>query len=80
VEVVQIFEVDLRTAQDWKRTRLRALNIAPPQNLTFIPFDFEKETLTDALQAGGYRPDEPAFFSWLGTTHYLTESAVLQTL
>jgi methyltransferase (TIGR00027 family) len=80
VGVVRVFEVDLPATQHWKRTRLSALNIVLPGNLTFIPFDFEKETLTDALRTGGYRPDKPAFFSWLGTTHYLTASAVFQTL
>jgi methyltransferase (TIGR00027 family) len=80
VGVVQVFEVDLPVTQYWKRTRLRALEIVPPTNLTFIPLDFERETLTDALRTGGYQPDKPGFFSWLGTTHYLTPSAVFKTL
>jgi methyltransferase (TIGR00027 family) len=80
VDTVRVFEVDLRAPQQWKRARLRALNIVPPKNLTFIPFDFEKGTLTGALQTGGYVPDRPAFFSWLGTTHYLTVNAVFETL
>jgi O-methyltransferase involved in polyketide biosynthesis len=42
--------------------------------------DFEQHTLADRLRVGGYRSDLPAFFSWLGVTHYLTEEAVFETL
>ena len=77
---LRVFEVDLPATQQWKKARLRELNISPPRNLTFVPVDFEKQTLTDELCAGGYRLEIPAFFSWLGVTQYLTEAAVFQTL
>jgi methyltransferase (TIGR00027 family) len=77
---VRVFELDYPATQHWKRERLRELHIALPSNLTFIPIDFEKQTLAEALQAGGYRPEEPAFFSWLGVTRYLTEETVFKTL
>src|SRR5262249_19592634 len=48
--------------------------------LTFVPVDFESRTLDEALRAAGFRADEPAFFSWLGVTMYLTREAVLSTL
>ncbi|MBI3301596.1 MAG: class I SAM-dependent methyltransferase [Deltaproteobacteria bacterium] len=76
----QVFEVDHPATQQWKQARLRDLNIEPPPNLTFIPLDFEKRPLPEGLQAGGYRPEAPAFFSWLGVTMYLTEDAIFQTL
>jgi methyltransferase (TIGR00027 family) len=79
-DVIRVFEVDLPATQRWKRTRLGALDIVLPRNLTFIPLDFERETLPGALRTGGYRPNEPSFFSWLGTTQYLTEDAVFKTL
>ena len=79
-EVVRVFEVDHPATQQWKRARLQELQIALPPNLTFIPIDFEKQTLAEALRAGGYSPREPAFFSWLGVTGYLTEEAIFKTL
>jgi methyltransferase (TIGR00027 family) len=80
VEVLRVFEVDHPATQQWKRTRLRELQIELPPNLTFIPINFEQQTLTEALRAGGYRPEEPAFFSWLGVIGYLTEEATFKTL
>jgi len=79
-EVVRVFEVDHPATQQWKRTRLRELQIALPPNLSFIPINFEQQTLAEALQAGGYHLEEPAFFSWLGVTGYLTEDAIFKTL
>jgi methyltransferase (TIGR00027 family) len=79
-EVLRVFEVDHPATQQWKRTRLQELQIALPPNLTFIPINFEQQTVTAALRAGGYRPEEPAFFSWLGVIGYLTEEATFKTL
>jgi methyltransferase (TIGR00027 family) len=78
--VVRIFEVDYPATQQWKRARLRELGIEPPPNLRFIPLDFEQQPLRAGLQVEGYRPEAPAFFSWLGVVPYLTEEAVLRTL
>jgi methyltransferase (TIGR00027 family) len=77
---LHVFEVDRLPSQQWKRVRLGALNIVEPNNLTFVPIDFEQHLLANALQAGGYRLGEPGFFSWLGTTQYLTEEAIFKTL
>lgn len=78
--VLRVFEVDHPATQQWKRARLRELHVNLPSNLTFIPLDFEQQTLADGLHAGGHRPELPTFFSWLGVTHYLTEEAVFKTL
>lgn len=78
--VVQVFEVDHPVSQQEKLARLRALRVDLPTNLRFVTVDFEKQTLVDGLQAGGYCMEEPAFFSWLGVTQYLTEAAVYRTL
>ncbi len=79
-DVVRVFEVDHPATQQWKQARLRALNIKPPPNLTFIPCDFEQQGWGEALRTGGYRQEEPAFFCWLGVTWYLTEEAIFETL
>jgi methyltransferase (TIGR00027 family) len=79
-DVVHVFEVDHPVSQDWKRARLEALGIALPPNLTFVPIDFETQTLLEGLRREGYQEEQPGFFSWLGVTQYLTEEAIRKTL
>ncbi|EFL49973.1 methyltransferase [Solidesulfovibrio fructosivorans JJ]] len=76
----RIFEVDHPGTQAKKRQRLAEAGIAAPENLVFVPLDFERRTLAEALDAAGFRRDEPAFFSWPGVTMYLPEATVLETL
>lgn len=75
-----VFEVDHPATQAWKRTRLRKAKIAIPNSLTFVPIDFEQQTLADGLSRGGFRAHEAAFFSLLGVVIYLTKTAVMETL
>ncbi len=77
---LEVFEIDHPASQKWKRQRLRELDLDQPPNLTFLPIDFERQTLVDGLREGGYPLDKPAFISWLGVTQYLTTEAVLDTL
>ena len=78
-QTLHVYEVDHPATQQWKRQRLTDLGIAIPDNLTFIPIDFEVQTLAEGLAASTFRHDEPAFFSWLGVTQYLTANAVFST-
>jgi methyltransferase (TIGR00027 family) len=77
---LRVFEVDHPSTQAWKRSRLTEQSIEVPRSLTFAPVDFEKQTLADGLRAAGFRPDRPAFFSWLGVVIYLSKPAVAGTL
>lgn len=77
---LQVFEVDHPATQAMKLQRLGAAGIAIPGNLTFVPVDFETQTLMQQLRAAGYRSGEPAFFSWLGVSMYLRPEVVIATL
>jgi methyltransferase (TIGR00027 family) len=77
---VRVFEVDHPATQQWKRARLQELHLPLPSNLTFIPLNFEQQTLAEGLRAGGHRSELPTFVSWLGVTMYLTAEAVFATL
>jgi len=79
-KVVRVFEVDHPATQDWKRTRLHAMGVEIPPTVTFVPLDFEQQTLQEGLRTGGYHLEEPGVFSWLGVTPYLTEDAIFGTL
>jgi methyltransferase (TIGR00027 family) len=77
---LRVYEVDHPSTQDWKKMLLREANIAIPQSMTFAAVDFEKKTLADGLREAGFRADQPANFSWLGVTLYLTKDAIFETL
>ncbi|GAX88852.1 class I SAM-dependent methyltransferase [Effusibacillus lacus] len=77
---LQVFEVDHPATQAFKRNRLAELGWEIPPNLHFIPVDFSKESLAEALKGLSYDPQTKSFFSWLGVTMYLTQDEVFATL
>jgi len=77
---LRVFEVDHPATQRMKREQLEAAGIAVPTGTTFVPIDFETETLSQQLARHGFRFDQPAFFSLLGVVTYLTDSAVMDTM
>ncbi|WP_188187461.1 class I SAM-dependent methyltransferase [Nonomuraea sp. SYSU D8015] len=76
----RVFEVDHPATQQWKRRLLLDAGITPPDFLTFVGVDFEKENLTVRLAEEGFDTSRPAFVSWLGVSMYLTADAVSATL
>jgi methyltransferase (TIGR00027 family) len=79
-EKISVFEMDHPASQQVKKSRLERLRFKLPGNHEFVGIDFEKEGLCEALVRSSFTPKCPAFFSWLGTVHYLTPQAVLNTL
>ena len=59
---------------------LREAEIAVPDDLTFVPLDFEHKTLAEGLAEAGFDARRPAFFGWLGVVPYLTLAAFRATL
>lgn len=76
---LDIFELDHPDTQAAKIARLKSFGEIP-QNVHFVPIDFEKEKIFDALKNSEYQLEKPAFFSWLGTTHYLMPETTLSSL
>jgi methyltransferase (TIGR00027 family) len=77
---VHVFELDHPATQELKRQRLRECGVPLPRTLHFAPADLSREQIGDALAHSTFRFNEPAFFSWLGVTQYLTREANLGTL
>jgi methyltransferase (TIGR00027 family) len=77
---LRVFEVDHPGTQRWKLQLLAQAGIAVPPSLRFVPLDFERDDLGQALARAGFQPQLPACVSWMGVTVYLTEDAVLGTL
>lgn len=76
---IKIYEVDHPDTQALKIKTLSQLGDIP-DNVEFVPIDFEQEQLSDALQRSHYDSGQAGFFSWLGTTHYLSPQTTLNTL
>jgi len=76
---LEVFEVDHPAPQEWKKQLLASARIAVPQNAHFVAVDFEHDSLAERLSEAGLKL-EPAFFSWLGVTPYLTREAFNATL
>ncbi len=77
---LRTFEVDHPATQKHKLEVLARAGIVLPGSAQYVPVDFEKDDLEMRLHAAGFRFDEPACFSWLGVTVYLSHDAVLETL
>ncbi len=77
---LRVFEVDFPATQEWKRGLLSQAGIEVPENLTFVPMDFEHQKLASGLKDAGFDPARPAFFGWLGVVPYLTRNAFRATV
>lgn len=77
---LRVFEVDFPATQQWKRGLLAEAAIPIPASLTFVPLDFEHQTLAAGLADAGFDLSAPACFSWLGVVPYLTREAFRATV
>lgn len=72
-----VYEVDQPASQQDKRYRAARLEGKPP---TYVPVDFARDRLGDALAATGHRAAEPTTWVWEGVVPYLTRDQVLATV
>src|SRR5215813_7763737 len=77
---LRIYEIDHPGTQRRKCERLAAARIGIPSNVKFVPIDFERNSLGDALRASDFDRGVKTFCSWLGVTQYLTADAIRATL
>jgi methyltransferase (TIGR00027 family) len=77
---LRVFEVDFPSTQEGKRSLLAEAGIDEPENLRFVPLDFERKALAQGLSEAGFDPQQSAFFGWLGVVPYLTPEAFGSTL
>jgi methyltransferase (TIGR00027 family) len=79
LEGARFFEVDQPATQADKMKRVEAILGAIPSSVTYVPIDFNEETL-DALHRHGFEPSQKTLFLWEGVTYYLNPEAVDATL
>jgi methyltransferase (TIGR00027 family) len=71
-----VVELDHPATQRWKHDWIISHRNGLPAGLELRAIDFERQTLADVLEP----PEQPQFVSWLGTSYYLTRSAIIATL
>lgn len=77
---IGIFELDHPDTQRFKMERIRQLEWNIPKNVRYVPVDFAKDDMTEALKNAGLKQDVPTFFSILGVTYYLALPVFEETL
>jgi methyltransferase (TIGR00027 family) len=76
----RVFEVDHPVPQAHKKSRLKQALVRLPRYVTFVPVDFDRQSLGDAMAAARLRAHVQTFFVWEGVTQYITAEAVDTTL
>ena len=66
----RVFEVDHPLTQADKLERITRAGWTIPDNLTFVPVDFTKDSLAERLIAAGFDPSAKSFFSWFKSTAF----------
>ena len=77
---VKTFEVDLPATQADKLEKVQRVFGKIPDHVTYLPVDFNTQTLSERLLSSGYDPGLISLFIWQGVTMYLTPAGVDSTL
>lgn len=80
MEKTRVFEIDQAATQEVKLTRLKKVIDPLPANVTFLPVDFNTQSLGERLQSAGYNEQGKTLFIWQGVTYFLTAEGVDSTL
>lgn len=75
-----IYELDAPSTQNEKKKRLKQHKIHLPENLVFVPINFNTDKLGEALLSSGYDPARKTLFIWEGVTMYIPAYAVNETI
>ena len=75
----KIFELDAPVTQEAKISQYRKRGLSIPPNLTFIPIDFDKESLSAKLEEAGFEKNKRSLFVLEGLLMYLQPESVDET-
>ncbi|MBS1486477.1 MAG: class I SAM-dependent methyltransferase [Bacteroidetes bacterium] len=77
---VDIYEIDQPGTLAWKKEKLIEHGYKIPNNLHFVPVDFETSSWWPELLSCGFDVHKKAVVSCTGVTLYLTKEAIIDTL
>ncbi len=66
------FEIDLPATIAAKRQAVQRLSDVPPARVRYVPLDFDRQSLDDALAGAGYDQAQRSLFILEGVTMYVT--------
>lgn len=76
----RVFELDSGTTQLMKTMQYLKRGIIVPDNVTFIPINFEIESVTSKLEKAGFNKDSKTLLLIEGAVQYLKPQLVRQTM
>ena len=77
---VKFFEIELPEMVVEKKKRLKRMLGEVPGYVSFVPIDFNTQTIPGELKKAGYDPALKTLFIWEGVTMYISAEAVDGTL
>jgi methyltransferase (TIGR00027 family) len=75
----RIFELDAPVTQNAKIARYKEKGVSIPENLIFVPIDFDKESIPERLLESGFEKNRKSLFLLEGLTMYLQPDSVDKT-
>jgi methyltransferase (TIGR00027 family) len=73
---IRVFEIDHPGTQARKRRMLAQIDESSPANVSYIPVDFNQQSLQQALASHGFSSDRKTLFLWEGVSYYLPRPVV----
>ena len=80
IEKTHVFEIDHPATQAVKLEKLHEVIHTLPSHVTFVPVDFDTQSLDQRLLTNGYNEQGKTLFIWQGVTYFLTAQGVDNTL
>jgi methyltransferase (TIGR00027 family) len=80
LQEVKVFEVDSVPTQELKKRRVQAVMGGLPRSVTYVPVNFNVDSLGTVLREAGCDASQKTFFTWEGVSMYVAEEGVRQTL
>lgn len=77
---IDIYEIDQPDTLTWKEEKLIGNGYKIPNNLHFVPVNFETSSWLNELTNNGFDFKQTTFISCTGVTLYLTKEAITDTL
>lgn len=80
IKNTRIFELDIGTTQKHKAELLGQAGISIPDQVTFVPINFNADNIGDVLNRADYDSSRLTLFVWEGVTYYLSAQVIDETL
>jgi methyltransferase (TIGR00027 family) len=77
---IRVWELDLEEVQQSKVAALTTVLGAPVATVTYVPIDFARTPIADALGSAGFDAGRPTVVVWEGVSQYLSRSEADDTI